>query len=80
VNPQTRVAKRLYPSGLTTSEFAAALGKSVSTVIRWRRVGILSPRYQVQTGKTAVWLYSPDDLVEGKKLVATLRPGRKVKT
>ena len=64
---------------MTTREVAIATGKSMETVKRWRVLGLVVPSNFIMSGKTKVWLYTPEDVMKARYLTKTIKPGPKQK-
>lgn len=76
-SPETILMRRLYPDCFITSEVAERIGKSQSTVERWRKEGLLEPSRSHQAGSKTIWLYTQEDVEQGKELAQSITPGRK---
>jgi DNA-binding transcriptional MerR regulator len=69
---------RMVPDGwYLTSDAARMVGKHPDTLRRWRKEGIFIPSGEMKAGALTTNLYSEEDIAKMKKLVATLRPGKK---
>lgn len=76
-SPQVALLRRDYPEFLLEGDVAGIIGRSHSTVRRWRRQKRIMPSHYVDQGSTRIWLYTHDDLEQVKKLSCEIRPGRK---
>lgn len=66
-----RIPVRLY----TVSEVAHKVGKSTSTVRRWRKQQLLVPSFAFYMGDLRVPLYTDADAERAQKLADTIRRG-----
>lgn len=71
-----RKIKTMFPDTYFASEIATAIGRSDSTVKRWRKQGVLLPTFRATVSDVHVWLYSEADLKKAKELASTLHAGR----
>ena len=71
------LVRQQKPPRFTTTDVAKAVGRSVPTIVRWRRQGLFVPTEVQRFGKTDVYLYSEADLRAMKQLAAQQKPGRK---
>ena len=76
-SPQVELLRREYPDLLLEADVAANVGRSHSTIKRWRREGRIAPAHYVDQGSTRIWLYSEENLAAVKQVAAVTRPGRK---
>jgi DNA-binding transcriptional MerR regulator len=66
----TRKMRREHPEYYSTSEAVELIGRSRTTLIRWRKNGILVPAHRQRMGTTDVYLYSEQDIERGKDLAS----------
>lgn len=76
-SPQVDLLRRDYPDLLIEADVADIVGRSQSTIRRWRREKRITPTHYADQGSTRIWLYTKDDLNRVKVLSYTIRPGRK---
>jgi hypothetical protein len=72
-SPLTRIIRKQFPGAYLTAEAATTIGRSESTLVRWRKLGVLTPSLWYEAGNVRVWLYSDDDIQQGKALARTAR-------
>ena len=69
---------RRTPDNMHTRVAAAYLvGRSVDTLKRWHKQGLVVPSESMQAGKLRVWLYTDDDMMKLRDIAKRQRPGRK---
>lgn len=69
---------RRTPANTHTRVAAAYLvGRSVDTLKRWHKQGLVTPSQSMQAGKLRVWLYTDDDMMKLRDVAKRQRPGRK---
>jgi hypothetical protein len=71
------IGRQTPPHRHTRVAAAYLAGRSVDTLIRWQKKGLVVPSDYMQAGKLKVWLYTDDDILELRKAALTQRPGRK---
>lgn len=63
------------PEGYYTRAAAArVIGRHPDTLTAWRKHGILIPSAYMKAGKLDVYLYSEEDIAEGKRIAKGLVP------
>lgn len=69
---------RRTPANMHTRVAAAYLvGRSVDTLKRWQKQGLVVPSQSMQAGKLRVWLYTDDDMMKLRDVAKRQKPGRK---
>jgi len=76
-SPQIELLRREHPNLMTERDVAEKVGRSHSTIKRWRNRGLLTPTFYRDLGSIRVWLYNNDDLAQATQLAAEIKRGRK---
>lgn len=74
------IGRQTPPHRHTRVAAAHLTGRSVDTLKRWHKKGLVVPSDYMQAGKLRVWLYTDDDILRLRKTAMTQRPGRKPKS
>lgn len=74
-----KVLARLPITAFTVGEVAAQIGKSTSTVRRWRQTGLVVPTIALYQGEARIPLYTESDVERAKAAVQSVRRGPKPK-
>lgn len=67
--------RNAIPGGHTVTEAAELVGKSVDTLLRWRRTGVFVPSRVYQAGSIQVPVYTGADIEAMRRI--HLKPGRR---
>lgn len=73
----TRIVRDLDPPRYTTNDAAELVGRSAATLRRWRQTGYFQPSDSKMFGELEVFLYTPEDITELKKIAYRTRQGRR---
>ena len=63
----------------TTREAAKLIGIGFRTLNRWIAAGRIKPSQSVQAGTREMFLWTESEIAAGRKIKATLKPGRQPK-
>ena len=69
--------REMDPPRYTTADAAHFVGRSVDTLVRWRKDGTYVPKESRDFGQVRVWLYTNHDISCMKVISKSIRPGRK---
>lgn len=72
-----KVLARLPFKAFTVGEVAAQIGKSTSTVRRWRQDGHVVPTIALYQGNARLPLYTEEDVARAAVMAQTVRRGPK---
>lgn len=73
----TAQVAQMDPLRYTVKQAADIVGRSVDTLVRWRKQGLSVPSDSRNFGKITVHLYTESDIEHLKLMTQTQRPGRK---
>lgn len=73
------IGRQTPPHRHTRVAAAHLTGRSVDTLKRWHKKGLMVPSDYMQAGKLKVWLYTDEDILRLRKVASSQRPGRKPK-
>lgn len=76
-SPQVALLRRDYPGLLLEGDVADIIGRSHSTIRRWRRENRIVPTHYVDQGATRIWLYTEENVQRVREIASEIRPGRK---
>lgn len=73
------IASQVPSGAYTRSQASKMIGRSVDTLKRWHKTGLVIPSTSLQAGQLKVWLYTDSDIPKLIHASQTQRPGRKPK-
>lgn len=73
------IGGRIPPGFYTRSQASRLVGRSVDTLKRWHKKGLVVPSSFIEAGSLKVWAYSEEDIGRLVAVAVTQKPGRKPK-